>query len=312
MDKRQRKLIAQFADKLEDDGAITESLYGIKVVRGNEPIDQLVHQIEMNFVDWDWNSKAFQKLMTHVYKGKPPTSPQELLAELKKSSQENALKQQLGNILLNTKVAAPSLAPAPAPKPQLNAPAPQLQAKPAPVAQQPMTKTSQAPRQQVQLQRGQTYTVVYENFRGQQVTFHNATFLYFKNGICAIFECPRPAGRPNPSWRHGKKLINNQQDVQNRKAELAQEVTHLQAALARLPNRRHRVHGDWYTLAQLKQQLPGWVRSIQTAEANIRRTSYSLNNSINSLTARIQQPMQFEPPVPMRKSLRVDRIISAK
>lgn len=330
MSKRQRRrLIAKFADRLED-GFITESMYGIPVKRGNDPIDQLIHQIEMNFLDWDWNNKSFQKIMSQVYKGKPPTSPQQLAGELQKSTQDPTLKQKLNEILMSTKAAAaaapqapaPQVAPAPAPQaaaaPQAPAPtklpirlpAASLSAPPPLPAYHQRYQAQQASAAKLKLHHGQTYTVEYQNFRGQRQTYKNAKFVTYK-GTFVIFEFPRPAGRPNPGWKRGKKLINGPQDVANRQAELMDRVNDYQQELRRQVTRRFRVNGAYYTLAELKRQLPGWTKSIKDAEFKINHTTQSLNNSI----AYAQQEMRsvkHSPPVPLEKSFKASNILSVK
>lgn len=214
--RRDHRIISTIADKLDeyDPNIINEALYGYTVKHGNELIDQLIMGVETQFMDWKWDDRKFQSLMNKIYKGKPPKTQEELIAELQKSVQHEDLKEKLAGALgtgltrrefMKTAAAAAATAAMPA----------------AAVAVTPSAPSKKT------LTRGSTYDIVYTNFQGKKLTFKGVTFTY-RTGKHAIFTSPNTKRGPwhvsaaseltfntNKRQQYQTQMANNQIKLQN-------------------------------------------------------------------------------------------------
>lgn len=88
MDKKIRKQIRLIAEAIDDE----PKMFGIRVLPGKHPIDQLIMYCQQNMVKWDWNNNKFIKAMRDVYHSAGMTVPSDkevLLKDLQKQSVQN-------------------------------------------------------------------------------------------------------------------------------------------------------------------------------------------------------------------------------
>lgn len=85
--KKIRRQIRVIAEAMDDE----PKMYGIRVIPGKNPIDQLIQYCQQNLIKWDWNNNKFIKAMRDVYHqaGKTvPSNKEQLVQELQKESEQ--------------------------------------------------------------------------------------------------------------------------------------------------------------------------------------------------------------------------------
>lgn len=86
--KSVRKQIRLIAEAIDDE----PKLFGIKIIPGNHPIDQLIMAAQQNMFKWSWNDNKFIKAMRDVYHNAGMTVPanrEQLVKDLQKSSEQD-------------------------------------------------------------------------------------------------------------------------------------------------------------------------------------------------------------------------------
>jgi hypothetical protein len=86
--KSVRKQIRMIAEAIDDE----PKLFGIKIVPGNHPIDQLIQYVQQNMVKWNWNDNKFIKAMRDVYHNAGKTVPsnrEALIKDLQQQSEQD-------------------------------------------------------------------------------------------------------------------------------------------------------------------------------------------------------------------------------
>lgn len=138
--------IAAMAEHMNEDRSILETYHGMRVARGNDPIDHLLDAADTMYIDISFDDKNFLGLMKKIYGERMPRTPKELAQEVANSrAQSPELKKHLINSLMRGQ---------------------------APEQEQEQEESG--------FEAGKLYNLDYENFKGMKQNYKNLTFVHKK------------------------------------------------------------------------------------------------------------------------------------